>query len=403
MTEAAMRAELSDAECDAIRAHVYGNDPPVCDDMDEDADRALVRAGYRAGASRGVAPPDDARDRDWILAMAAALGTDSGFHVPIAPTKEAFAQLFAAVRGVAPPREPPTAREALAELVACKDLIDSIGPEHSHEMVLEIEADYKRRKPLAWNAARRVLAEPEQEASCEHGFHNQISATIGGSVRCGTCGAIVTAPVVAPAPAAAAPSDEVGQMVERLRAENTFQGDDPCSCRLPPDPNYGKLHKTECAVMVIHDLRVYCGRAAALLLRERERADKEEREHDATMGERDRMSDALLDASMAMGGPEWCGRLPPQEPPESGDLVLDVPVLCKEIVSRAEQAESERAALAKELAAARALFVDWWMEHHEDSLYFNRAVRADPILAREITDACATQDAARAIAKDGAP
>lgn len=44
------------------------------------------------------------RDRDWILAMAAALGTDSGFNVPIVPEAEPFRDLFAAVR--AQPVEP---------------------------------------------------------------------------------------------------------------------------------------------------------------------------------------------------------------------------------------------------------------------------------------------------------
>lgn len=56
-------------------------------------------------------------------------------------------------------------RAALAELVACKDLIDSI--EHAdmgdpaEEAVL---AEYARRKPLAWAAARKALAaQPQQE------------------------------------------------------------------------------------------------------------------------------------------------------------------------------------------------------------------------------------------------
>jgi hypothetical protein len=41
------------------------------------------------------------RDHDWILAMAAALGTNSGFSVPIVPTKEAFEALFADIRQAA--------------------------------------------------------------------------------------------------------------------------------------------------------------------------------------------------------------------------------------------------------------------------------------------------------------
>jgi hypothetical protein len=52
---------------------------------------------------------DDSRDRDWILAMAEALGTDSQYMVPIVPSVEAFRTLFAAVRAAPQagvPREP---------------------------------------------------------------------------------------------------------------------------------------------------------------------------------------------------------------------------------------------------------------------------------------------------------
>jgi hypothetical protein len=46
-------------------------------------------------------------DRDWILAMTAALGTDSQYMVPIVPSVDAFRQLFAALRAApAVPREP---------------------------------------------------------------------------------------------------------------------------------------------------------------------------------------------------------------------------------------------------------------------------------------------------------
>jgi hypothetical protein len=38
------------------------------------------------------------RDKDWILAMAAALGANSGFAVPIVPTVEAFKALFHDIR-----------------------------------------------------------------------------------------------------------------------------------------------------------------------------------------------------------------------------------------------------------------------------------------------------------------
>lgn len=54
-------------------------------------------------------------------------------------------------------------REALAELVACKDLkerADAISPvEPGCEKEL-LMLEYQRRRPLAWAAARAVLAEP---------------------------------------------------------------------------------------------------------------------------------------------------------------------------------------------------------------------------------------------------
>jgi hypothetical protein len=37
------------------------------------------------------------RDRDWVLAMAAALGSDSGFSVPLVPEAEPFRKLFASL------------------------------------------------------------------------------------------------------------------------------------------------------------------------------------------------------------------------------------------------------------------------------------------------------------------
>jgi len=40
----------------------------------------------------------DDRDRDWILAMAYALGLDSGYEVPIVPEVEVFKRFFAALR-----------------------------------------------------------------------------------------------------------------------------------------------------------------------------------------------------------------------------------------------------------------------------------------------------------------
>ena len=45
------------------------------------------------------------RDNDWILAMAAALGTDSGYSVLIVPTPEAFRAFFATLPSVSAPQE----------------------------------------------------------------------------------------------------------------------------------------------------------------------------------------------------------------------------------------------------------------------------------------------------------
>ena len=52
--------------------------------------------------SRAPASSPLGRDADWALAMAGALGTDSGFSVPIVPSVEAFRMLFDAVRSRAP-------------------------------------------------------------------------------------------------------------------------------------------------------------------------------------------------------------------------------------------------------------------------------------------------------------
>jgi hypothetical protein len=45
-------------------------------------------------------PPD--RDKDWVLAMAHALGLDSGFEIPIVPEVEVFKRFFASLRSETP-------------------------------------------------------------------------------------------------------------------------------------------------------------------------------------------------------------------------------------------------------------------------------------------------------------
>jgi len=53
---------------------------------------------------------------------------------------------------------------ALDELIACKDLIDSV-PEllteiHGHPIHGRNYAEYQRRKPRAWEVARRLRGKP---------------------------------------------------------------------------------------------------------------------------------------------------------------------------------------------------------------------------------------------------
>lgn len=60
-------------------------------------------------------------------------------------------------------------------------------------------------------------------------------------------------------------------------------------------------------------------------------AARHERELDEAMKERDYAQDVLQDVHIVLGGDgEWKGKLPPQEPPDSGDLHLDVPALARE-------------------------------------------------------------------------
>lgn len=49
-------------------------------------------------------------------------------------------------------------REALTELVACKDLFNAAGLESEQAVYETMWAEYQRRQPLAWEAARRALA-----------------------------------------------------------------------------------------------------------------------------------------------------------------------------------------------------------------------------------------------------
>jgi hypothetical protein len=55
-----------------------------------------------------------------------------------------------------------------------------------------------------------------------------------------------------------------------------------------------------------------------------------------TIEERDAAEDALQETHIALGGDgEWTTKIPPEAPPNSGDLLLDVPALATEL--RAER------------------------------------------------------------------
>ncbi len=83
---------------------------------------------------------------------------------------------------------------------------------------------------------------------------------------------------------------------------------------------------------------------------ERER-DTEERDCCIVMDERDRATDVIGDVHRILGGDgEWCGRLPPQDPPDSGDLHLDLPVLAEDVMRQLAAARAEAEALRKEAA-----------------------------------------------------
>ena len=59
------------------------------------AQPSVPAAGNAQGAGKNE--PHD-RDKDWVLAMAYALGLDSGYEVPIVPEVEVFKRFFAALR-----------------------------------------------------------------------------------------------------------------------------------------------------------------------------------------------------------------------------------------------------------------------------------------------------------------
>lgn len=81
----------------------------LADDI-ADAYSAMLSAAPKAPQQVSNA---STRNTDWVLAMAEALGTDSGYSVPIVPTAEAFRELFAAIRST-PPQQQEQSGEAVA-------------------------------------------------------------------------------------------------------------------------------------------------------------------------------------------------------------------------------------------------------------------------------------------------
>ena len=70
-------------------------------------------------------PVASKRDTDWILAMGAALGMDSGFSIPIVPEVEPFRQLFAALRASPPPQPAPEVGALVNTLNAWADATEA--------------------------------------------------------------------------------------------------------------------------------------------------------------------------------------------------------------------------------------------------------------------------------------
>ena len=60
----------------------------------KDNERAVLQA---QDALLQLAEAQSNRDKDWVLAIAAALGMESGIDVPIVPDSEPFKRLFAAI------------------------------------------------------------------------------------------------------------------------------------------------------------------------------------------------------------------------------------------------------------------------------------------------------------------
>jgi hypothetical protein len=86
----------------------------------------------------------------------------------------------------------------------------------------------------------------------------------------------------------------------------------------------------------------------------RQELDQEAASHLVTIDDRDSAEDALQQVHIALGGDgEWVTRMPEPEPPESGDLRKDVPIIAAQIMEEAKRAQEAEDKLRAELADLR--------------------------------------------------
>lgn len=121
-----------------------------------------------------------------------------------------------------------------------------------------------------------------------------------------------------------------------------------------------RLRAAERRVYDDPDLTFGCDAAdhmADMVLELRQHNAELERGLEAAIGDRDAAQDAIQQTHIALGGDgEWVFRMPAPHAPESGNLLLDVPALAKEMAE-------ELATMSKELEAARKVYeaaTRWW-------------------------------------------
>lgn len=137
------------------------------------------------------------------------------------------------------------------------------------------------------------------------------------------------------------------------------------------------------------------------LAAERARAEREEQAHTRTIEQRDALEEQIEAVYRALGGDgEWCAKLPPEEPPDSGDLGADALALAKAAtLAIAQHACSDLAmqtALAHTRAANTALRAD--RDRLQRELEAERA-RADAAVAEAAEHKMFREESARRLAQ----